>query len=56
MIWILSVGVAGVGIVLLGIWIGARLRRTEHAADDVSPEWLNENVYGRGKQGDDEWK
>jgi len=42
-------------VVIVGIlaWRGRRRRQVQ---DDVSPDWINENVYGRGKDGDDSWK
>jgi len=32
----------------------ARRRRRKIQQQDLSPGWINENLYGRGKRGDDE--
>jgi hypothetical protein len=51
--------VTGTALTLLAIWIGVRLARRPPSKDqqDVSPDWLNENVYRDGHDGDHEpWR
>lgn len=54
----MSVVVAALGVVgLVALWLGLRYRRYQRSRDqfrrdNVSPDWLNENVYKNGRSGD----
>jgi len=43
-------------VVIVGVLAWRGRRRRSGVDQDISPDWINENVYGRGKDGDDSWK